>query len=97
MAIHRCHEAFVTRIGGARVSIHVGDLVEDDEDVYKVRPEAFEPVEEYMAKRRARRAAPYARGGLVEQATANPGEQRTVTRPPARRGRGKSPQEGDKR
>ncbi|QIJ62554.1 hypothetical protein [Streptomyces sp. JB150] len=86
----------MTRIGGARVSIHIGDLVEDDEDVYKVRPEAFEPVEEYMAKRRARRAAPTARRG-VEQATANPGEQRTVTRPPARRGRGKGgAQEGDK-
>ncbi|GAB2714444.1 hypothetical protein [Streptomyces bullii] len=94
MAIHRCHEAFVTRIGGARVSIHVGDLVEDEEDVYKVRPEAFEPVEEYMAKRRARRTAPARRG--VEQATAAPGEQRTVTRPPARRGRGKTAQEGDK-
>lgn len=78
MTIHRCHEAFVTRIDGARVSIAVGDLVEGDEDVYKARPTAFETVEAYMSMRRARRAAPRTTRG-VEQATAGPGEKRSLT------------------
>ncbi|MGP4088546.1 hypothetical protein [Streptomyces sp. KR55] len=97
---YRCREAFVTRIDGARVSIAVGDLVEDSEDVYKARPTAFETVDDYMAKRRARRGAPRGRAA-VEQASAAPGEMRSLTKPPTPRrarstaGKGKT-QEGDK-
>jgi predicted NAD-dependent protein-ADP-ribosyltransferase YbiA (DUF1768 family) len=99
MATYRCHEAFVARINGARVSIAVGDLVDDSEDVFQARPTAFETVEDYMAKRRARRAAPRGRAA-VEQASATPGEKRSLTKQPTTRrttaSKSKSSQEGSK-
>ncbi|MGW6910255.1 hypothetical protein [Streptomyces sp. NPDC054940] len=95
MATHRCHEAFVARIAGARVSIAIGDLVEDSEDVYKARPQAFETVEDYMAKRRARRGAPRGRAA-VEQASAAPGEQRSLTKAETPRQTRKTTPDGSK-
>lgn len=67
MAILRCTESFA---GDDNRVVTAGSLVDADDPVVKGREHLFEPVETFMARRAG-----------VEQATAAPGEVRTVKRP----------------
>lgn len=70
MAVLRCTEAFaITEKNGVQRVLRPGDLVEDKDPCVKGREHLFEPVEA-----NAHRATDRA----VEQATAAPGETRTV-------------------
>ena len=70
MAVLRCTEAFaITEKNGVARVLRPGDLVEDKDPVVKQCPHAFEPVEANAAQATSR---------AVEQATAAPGETRTV-------------------
>ena len=72
MAILRCKEAFaVTDSDGAALVFAPGDLVDSKNKHVKGRESLFETVEASVE----RQARP------VEQATAAPGEQRSVTKP----------------
>jgi len=58
-------------------TIAAGDLVDEKDPAVKKAPQYFEPVEATSARATARRA------GGVEQATAAPGEKRSVVKPKA--------------
>lgn len=75
MAIKRCKMSFAVQVGGAPRVVPAGTLVEDGDPILQGREAYFEDVETYVSDREASR---------VEQATAAPGEQRTV-RPVARK------------
>lgn len=76
MAIKRCKHPFVAYLNGRPRVLHVGDLVDEDDPVMRGRTHMFEDVEATVPHR----AEP-----AVEQATAEPGERRSVTRPPAKK------------
>ncbi|WP_328941524.1 hypothetical protein OG259_07575 [Streptomyces sp. NBC_00250] len=82
MAIKRCKAAFAANINGAPHMFTVGQLVADDHPVIKGREALFEDVETYVSDRSASR---------VEQATAAPGEKRSVGRGAAKKVAAKKP------
>lgn len=69
MATLRCKDAFATKINGAPRVVAAGELVDADDPVVRGREVFFEPLDTFMSRR----------GRQVEQATAAPGEARTVT------------------
>lgn len=76
MAVLRVREPFACDINGVQRVLRVGDLVSSDDVLVKGRGMFFEPVEQAAARRSA----------VVEQATAEPGEHRSLPRrakPPA--------------
>ncbi|MEU0393815.1 hypothetical protein ABZ208_13730 [Streptomyces sp. NPDC006208] len=75
MAIKRCKASFAVVMNGAPRVITAGQLVDSDDPVIKGREASFEDVETYMSDRAAR----------VEQATAEPGEKRSVSPPAAKK------------
>lgn len=75
MAIKRCKASFAVIVNGAPRVVTAGQLVDDSDPVVKGREASFEDVETYVSERKAR----------VEQATADPGERRSVGRPPAKK------------
>lgn len=76
MAIKRCKTSFAVVTGGTPRVVRVGALVEDTDPVLKGRENLFEDAEAFVSAQTARR---------VEQATARPGERRSITRPLAKR------------
>lgn len=70
MAIKRSKVSFAATINGVPQVVNVGRLVEDGDPLLKGREHLFETVETHMA----------ARTSGVEQATADPGEKRGITR-----------------
>ncbi|RSS59789.1 hypothetical protein [Streptomyces sp. WAC01280] len=82
MAIKRCKAAFAANINGSPHMFTVGQLVADDHPVIKGREALFEDAETYVSDRTASR---------VEQATAAPGEKRSVGRGTARKAEAKKP------
>ncbi|MFI0481737.1 hypothetical protein [Actinomadura sp. 9N215] len=89
MSVKRCKSAFTvwTAEGVPRV-VAGGDLVDDDDPIYRGREHFFEDASEYVAARVEKAAD-------VEDATAAPGERREVTAP--RRGRPPKNRSGDGR
>lgn len=75
MAIKRCTSAFAASVDGVPRMYTVGQLVDASDPVIKGREGLFEDVETHMADKAARQAP------RVEQATAEPGEKRSVGRP----------------
>jgi hypothetical protein len=75
MAIKRCVAAFAASVDGVPRMYTVGQLVDASDPVIKGREGLFEDVETHMADKAARQAP------QVEQATADPGERRSVGRP----------------
>ncbi|WP_412079041.1 hypothetical protein ACLF6K_37490 [Streptomyces xanthophaeus] len=71
MPIKRCKASFAASVNGTPHMFNVGQLVDADDPVIKGREALFEDVETYMS----------ARGAQVEQATAEPGDRRSVGRP----------------
>ncbi|MGW9371190.1 hypothetical protein ACWGVR_14405 [Streptomyces xanthophaeus] len=71
MPIKRCKAAFAAVVNGAPRVITVGQLIEADDPIVKGREACFEDVDTYMTERAAR----------TEQATAGPGERRSVALP----------------
>lgn len=72
MSIKRCKSSFAVVVNGAPRVVTVGTLVEDGDPILKGRELHFEDAETYVSDRAAAR---------VEQATAGPGERRSVSRP----------------
>jgi len=68
MATLRCTHAFTTEIDGVPRVVTGGQLVDSDDPVVAGREHLFEAVDTYMARRKS-----------VEEATAAPGEVRTVS------------------
>lgn len=75
MPIKRCVAAFAASVDGVPRMYTVGQLVDASDPVIKNREGLFEDVETHMADKAARQAP------RVEQATAEPGEKRSVGRP----------------
>lgn len=73
MAIKRCTSAFAASVDGVPRMYTVGQLVDASDPVIRGREALFEDVETHMADKAARQAP------KVEQATAEPGERRSVT------------------
>lgn len=73
MTIKRCTSAFAVSVDGAPRMYTVGQLVAASDPVIKGREALFEDVETHMADKAARQAP------RVEQATAEPGEKRSVS------------------
>jgi hypothetical protein len=76
MAIKRCSESFTIWRDGAPVAFVAGQLVDDKHPILKTHGHLFADPEATP------RTAPPVQLKPVEEATANPGEQRTLT-PPA--------------
>lgn len=74
MATLRCKEPFAVFIDGVPHVVGAGQLVDSDDPVVQGREAMFEQVDTYMTRHRP-----------VEQATAAPGEARTVTKRGARK------------
>jgi hypothetical protein len=74
MSVMRCKNTFFAVVDGRERRVRAGELLGSDDPVVKRFSSSFEPVEEYVAKHRA--AEP-----VVERATAEPGEKRSVGRP----------------
>jgi hypothetical protein len=90
MAIKRCVAAFAASVDGTPRMYTVGQLVDASDPVIKGREGLFEDVETHMADKAARQAP------RVEQATAEPGEKRSVARPVAKKTASKpEPKSGD--
>lgn len=77
MAIKRCVAAFAASMDGVPRMYTVGLLVDDKDPIIKGREHLFEDVETHVAEKAARQAP------RVEQATAGPGEKRSVSPRPA--------------
>lgn len=77
MAIKRCVAAFAASVDGAPRMYTVGLLVDASDPIIKDREHLFEDVETHVAEKAARQSP------KVEQATAEPGEKRSVSPPPA--------------
>lgn len=75
MAIKRCKASFAVVVNGAPRVVTAGQLIDDSDPVVKGREASFEDVETYVSERKSR----------VEQATADPGEKRSVGRPAAKK------------
>lgn len=71
MAIKRCRASFAVSVGGVPRMVTVGQLVEASDPVIKGREHLFEDVETHVSDRALK----------VEQATADPGERRSVLPP----------------
>lgn len=75
----RCKKSFMANVDGVRRTITVGMLVDAADPVCKGRERLFEPVADAAARlgkdRKVDRAA-----SIVESATAEPGERRTLGR-----------------
>jgi hypothetical protein len=79
--IKRCREPFATEVDGITRVIAVGTLVATDDPVYTRSTAAhFEDIEAHVTAR-ADRLAAAGKGAKAEQATADPGEARSVTPP----------------
>ncbi|WP_236241158.1 hypothetical protein [Streptomyces sp. CC228A] len=78
MAIKRCKASFAVMVNGAPRVIPAGQLVDESDPVVKGREANFEDVETYVTDKAARRAP------LVERATAEPGERRSLAKPARR-------------
>lgn len=89
MAIKRCKAAFAVSVNGVPRMVTVGQLVDASDPVIKGREALFEDVETFMSDKAARQAP------QVEQATAEPGEKRSVAaparKPPAKKAAAKPP------
>ncbi|NYV72983.1 hypothetical protein [Streptomyces sp. UH6] len=72
MAIKRATQPFTAYLDGVPRVVRTGDLVQDDDPVLKGRERLFEDVDAHVAQRAPR---------TVEQATADPGEPRSLTSP----------------
>lgn len=83
MTIKRCKAAFAASVNGTPHMFKVGQLVDGDDPVIKGREGLFEDVETYVSDRSASR---------VEQATADPGEKRSVGRAAAKKAAAKRPE-----
>lgn len=79
MAIKRCVAAFAASVDGVPRMYTVGMLVDASDPAVKGREALFEDVETHMADKAARQAP------RVEQATAEPGERRSIARPAAKK------------
>lgn len=77
MTIHRCKSPFSTRINGVPRVVTGGELVDDSDPVFKGREAHFEAVETYVDRLADKRVS----NVTVEQATAEPGELRQVSKP----------------
>ncbi|SDN17891.1 hypothetical protein [Streptomyces wuyuanensis] len=75
MAIKRCRAAFAVSVNGVPRMVTVGQLVDASDPVIKGREALFEDVDTYVSERAPK----------VEQATADPGEKRSVGRPAAKK------------
>ena len=80
VAIKRAKSSFSAVIGGTPRVVTEGTLVEDGDPILRGREHLFETVETFMSDR----APQSTEKAPVEQATAEPGEKRTVRKPPAR-------------
>ena len=72
MATLRCKEPFSADLNGVPRTIPAGALLDSDDPIVKGRERLFEPVDAYMVRR--------SQSAQVEQATAEPGERRSVSR-----------------
>lgn len=80
MAVLCCVEAFAySEPNGVQRVLRPGDLVDDNDPAVKGRERMFETVEA-NARRATDRAAGKPVEGVIEQATAAPGEKRTARR-----------------
>ncbi|MHC3392089.1 hypothetical protein ACLQ2E_21880 [Streptomyces lavendulocolor] len=77
MAIKRAKSSFVAYIGGVPRIVHEGDLIDETDPVVKGRESLFGDIADHVAGTRP----------PVEQATARPGERRSVRPGPGRGGR----------
>lgn len=71
MAIKRCKSSFAVHVGGSPRVVVAGTLVDADDPIVRGHEALFEDVETYMSDKADRAAR-------VEQATAAPGERRSV-------------------
>jgi hypothetical protein len=76
MATLRCKEPFAADIKGVPRVVPAGALVDSNDPVVKGREHLFEPVDAFMERRTAD----------VEQATAAPGEKRSIAKKAAPKG-----------
>lgn len=81
MAIKRCRASFAVSVNGVPRMVTAGQLVEASDPVIKGREHLFEDAETYVSERAPK----------VEQATAEPGEKRSVGRPAAKKAAAKPP------
>ena len=70
MATLRCKEPFAADIAGVPRVVAAGQLLDSNDPIIKGRDRFFEPVDVFMERRAPR----------VEQATAEPGEKRSLPR-----------------
>ncbi|MEU2181235.1 hypothetical protein [Streptomyces thermolilacinus] len=68
MAIKRATASFVAYIGGVPRMVHVGDLIDETDPVVSGREHLFGDIADHVTRARP----------TVEQATAEPGERRSV-------------------
>lgn len=91
MATYRCKHPFAFDVDGVSRVVVVDEVVSTDDPAFTARQELFtnsdlfEPLEDYVARRTG-----------VEQATAEPGEKRSVSRPAARSSSAASPGKGQR-
>lgn len=71
MATLRCREPFAADMDGVQRVVPAGTLLDSSDPIVKGRENLFEPVDTFMARQ----------SPDVEQATAAPGEKRSVGRP----------------
>jgi len=71
VAIKRCKSSFAASVRGVPRVMKTGALVNDDDPILKGREHLFEDAELHVQERASR----------VEQATAEPGRRRSLTRP----------------
>lgn len=74
--VYRAKQGMVCTINGNRVHFSGGDLVLEDHPVKPKNHQNFEEISEYVE----RISAPRYRGAVIEQATAEPGEKRSIGR-----------------
>lgn len=74
MAIKRCRASFAASVRGVPRVMAVGTLVSEDDPILKGREHLFEDAEVHVQER-----------ARVEQATAEPGRRRSLTRPVGKR------------
>lgn len=89
MANYRCKHPFAFDVDGVSRVVAVDEVVSSDDPAFAKRQELFgngdlfEPLEDYLSRRTG-----------VEQATADPGERRGVTRPATRGAAGRKGKDG---
>ncbi|MEU0458603.1 hypothetical protein ABZ322_37835 [Streptomyces sp. NPDC006129] len=85
----RCKKGFSAYVGGTPRVVRAGALVAEDDPIVNGRESLFESVDQHLAARATR----------VEQATADPGENRDLTPPVGDRKSGDkpSPRRGSRR